>query len=297
MGQLTLGCLLGQYGGAQSFDVESRGGLTEVRSWEKGGQCSWYFAGTGTPHFVHSSAQSLRIDVFSREANTTLLSYGYNQADDARARWFPEVDTHPVQAVAWVLVHPATSSGDFRAQLIASPNVSLVLPGLTLGVNPLQFVRMESAVFSDSATAPRVTIRPSVGKDISSQASILADDVLTAVDAIRLYPEWSFEARSELIRSRHRTRAGAQHDLIWSKYLAYSMPLRFLPGSEAELLNWWWERGFPLLLTLDSSDSEGLHVVRIVNETQPIGRRVRPYPDLWEGTLRLESTDAGGLAF
>jgi hypothetical protein len=132
---------------------------------------------------------------------------------------------------------------------------------------------------------------------VNSNASLLAEDVLTSVDVIPLYPEWSFEDRGELIRSQHRTRAGVLHNLVWEKFLSYSMPLRYLPGSHAALLNWWWEQDLALLLTLDSSDSESLHAVRIVNDTQPFGKRIRPYADLWEGTLRLESLDPGGLAF
>ncbi|MCZ6749303.1 MAG: DUF935 family protein [SAR324 cluster bacterium] len=59
----------------------------------------------------------------------------------------------------------------------------------------------------------------------------------------------------------------------------------------------WWAKDNNLLFTLDTSDSESLYVVRIVNGSQPIDRRMRPYADRWRGTLRLESAGNGALDF
>ena len=73
--------------------------------------------------------------------------------------------------------------------------------------------------------------------------------------------------------------------------------MRFLPTSHADLINWWWENQFNLVFTLDTSDSESTRILRMVNERQPIGGRIRPYKDQWQGTLQLESIDEGGLVF
>ena len=83
MGGISLGCLLGQYDRAQSFDVDSAGALSGVGSWAKIGQSSWFFVGSASPHHVHSSAQALRIDVFSRSGAESVLDYAYGRADDA----------------------------------------------------------------------------------------------------------------------------------------------------------------------------------------------------------------------
>jgi hypothetical protein len=37
--------------------------------------------------------------------------------------------------------------------------------------------------------------------------------------------------------------------------------------------------------------------VRNVNDRQPIGRRIRPYDNLWEGVLQLESINDGAPVF
>jgi hypothetical protein len=121
--------------------------------------------------------------------------------------------------------------------------------------------------------------------------------VLTTIDPITLLPEWDFEERARVLKAEHRTQGGLLYTYVWEKHFAYNVPLRFLSDSHAALLNWWWENQFDLALTLDSSDSESTRIVRIVNDRQPIGKRIRPYANLWEGMVELESIDRGSLVF
>lgn len=297
MGEMRLGCLLGSYDRAQSFDVRSAAIAGGVNSWAMTGQCSWFFVGCGASTHVHSSAQGLRIDVFSRAGSEPVLSYDYGHAGDAFARWFPEVETHALEASAWLLASPAPSSGSLRFQLAAQTEAFAPLAGAQYGVDALRFHHLETTVHSAAGAGPRVALHIPAGTAIHSQTTLLVDDVLTAVDPIALHPEWSFEERSQLLRAQHRTRAGHLHTLVWEKYFAWSLPLRFLSDSHAALIEWWWERQSALLLTLDSSDSESRLIVRIANDKVPIGRRMRPYGNRWEGTLELESLTTGELAF
>jgi hypothetical protein len=239
----------------------------------------------------------LRIEVFSRAGSDWVLSYDYGHAADAHARWFPEVETHALEASAWLLCGPAPSSGSLSFKLAAQAELTVPLAGAQYGLDPLRYLRLETAVSSAAGVGPRVGLHVPAGTAIHSQTTVLMDDVLTVVDAITLHPEWSFEERSRLLRAQHRTRAGHLHTLVWDKYFAWSLPLRFLSDSHAALIGWWWERQPALLLTLDSSDSESRWIVRIANESQPIGRRMRPYGDRWEGALELESLTSGELAF
>lgn len=296
MGDMTLGCVLGQYDGAQSFDVASDGGLTHVQSWAKGDQSSWFLVGCTAPTHVHSSGQSLRIEVYSHAGAQAMLRCDYGTADDAHARWFPEVETHALEAAGWMRLHPDTSSGDLAFRLWADADVEQPLPGGTLGSDPLGFQRIATRVSSDGAGLPALGIAAAGGAAVHSDAVVQVDDLLATVDPLVLHPDWSFEERGALIRSQHRTRSGELHTFVWDRYFAYTVPLAYLSGSEAALLNWWWESQWTLLVTLDTSDSESLRLVRIVNDTQPIGRRVRPHADLWQGSLRLESVNNGGLA-
>ena len=297
MGDFTLGALLGQYDRAQSFDVDSAGSLSQVQSWAKADQTSWYFVGCAQATHVHSSQQALKVEVFSRSGSESILSYAYGQPEDAYRRWFPEVDTHAVATRGWMLVDPITSSGDYRFQLFAGAGAFEVLPGKTFGTDPLRHHRLATTVSSEAGGTPRVGIHIPDGAAVNSTAAVYVDDVLTTVDELALQPEWTFRERAQLIRTQHRTRTGELHDFVWEKYFAYSVPLQFLSDSHAPLLNWWWENQFNLLFTLDTSDSESLYVVRIVNGSQPIDRRMRPYADRWRGTLRLESAGNGALDF
>jgi hypothetical protein len=297
MGEIRLGCLLGQYDRAQSFDVASFAIGSGVHSWAMTGQCSWFFVGCGQTTHVHSSAQSLRIEVFSRAGSESVLSFDYGHADDAHARWFPEVDTHVLEASAWVLASPAPSSGGLQFRLFAQDEVYKPLVGDTYGTDPLRFLHLQTAVYSDADAPPRAGLHIPEGTAIHSQTTVAVDDVLTTVDAIGLHPEWSFEDRSRLMRAAHRTRAGYLHTLAWERTFAYALPLKFLSDSHAALLEWWWSRQFALLFTLDSSDGAARMPVRIANDRQPIGKRMRPYRDRWEGTLELESLTPGDLVF
>ena len=154
---------------------------------------------------------------------------------------------------------------------------------------------IETTVYSESTTTLRVEYRRRPDA-VDGHAATL-DDVLTQIDPITIYPEYSFREQARVIESTHRTLAGNQLTYIWGKYFAYTVPLRFLPTSHADLINWWWENRFNLAFTLDTSDSESTYILGITNDRQPIDRRIRPYNDLWEGVLQLESINEGFLVF
>lgn len=302
MGDITLGCLLGGYDRAQSFDVASTPPTADgdVGSWNlhPTGAHSYHLVGAHEAggSAVHSSAQGIRLDVFSHgNTGERILAYAY--MPDIAARGFPEVTTHPLRADLWARSRSAgespfnPASGQFEAALRVegAGQATWRIPE----ADALVHHRLEGAV-PGSAGTEFVLSQPTRP---SSAFSMLADDVLVQVDPITLHPGFAFQARAQLHRSQHRTRGGALHTYLWGRHGAWRVPLRFLADSHAALLNWWWANQFNLLFTLNSSDSERLRTVRIVNDTQPVGRRVAPYADLWEGTLELESLDAGSLVF
>lgn len=297
MGEFSLACLLGQYDRAQSFDVDSFAPVTHVQSWAKADQTSWYFSDSQSPTQVHSSGQALRIEVFSRSGGVSILEYAHGAANDAHARWFPQVDTHIVESALWTLLDPLPSSGGLRFEVLTGADVALPIPGASLGSDPLAFRQLTTTTVSDGAASPRVAVRIPSGSSIASDTVLLVDDVMTAVDPIVLHPEWSFQERARLLKAEHRTMGGDLHSLVWNKYFAYRVPLRFLADSEADLINWWWGEQLALQFTLDTSDSESRYIVRIVNDVQPIGGRMRPNENLWQGTLLLESINRGDLRF
>ena len=300
MGDFTLGCLLGQYDRAQSFDVASAAitdNVTQPGSWEaRTNQASFYLNDGGAfPARVHSSQQSLRMDVFSQATQYPYV-YGYDAANDAYARWFPQVTTHTLRCDAWISMFTAAESGVAAWVLGGSTKASRPIPRDYDGGE--DYVRLET--LTQSGGGAILARQPLVGLEHLSPGSATVlhiDDVLTQVDWITLHPGFDLREQARVVQSAHRTRSGKLYSYRWSKHFAYAVPLRFLADSHADLVNWWWENQLNLVLTLDTSDSESLRIVRITNDRQPIHSRVAPYDNLWSGTVHLESIDPGSLVF
>jgi len=290
MGDFTLGCLLGAYDRAQSFDVAS-----VAAPLADGDVGSWDF-GVGSGALVateaHSSAQGLFWRVGSYGVASQLVLYDHRAPDDAYGRWFPEVTTHALRTDFWVRLFSAATSGAVYQDFLDIPGETNVFLPTAVG---LRHVRNSVSNATSGSDGPAWRLVRNGA--LPTSVSLGLDDVLTQVDPIALLPEYGFAEQARVIKTEHRTLGGDLHTYVWEKYFAWSVPLRFLPSSHADLLNWWWENQFNLLFTLDTSDAESLYVCRIVNERQPIGRRIRPYNDLWEGVLELESVNNGGLAF
>ena len=85
MGDFTLGCLLGQYDKAQSFDVNSFAlGGSGINSWETVSIVSSITFFDGVAH-VHSSNQALQIEAFSHGSLQNLIRYNYAAENDVYA--------------------------------------------------------------------------------------------------------------------------------------------------------------------------------------------------------------------
>ena len=290
-GDFTLGCLLGQYDQAQSFDVASIGGPSSVGSWFINFAASSIFFQNAN---VHSSEQGLEVRVNSN-ASASMISYSYGRVDDAHFRWFPDVTIHQLDLTFWAGIATAGTSGDTLIRLDGIGVIVNVIDRLNVAsADALNFYQASTTVQSNGAE-PSVLLRANVAATRFSQTFL--DDVLLRVDQIDLFPEWSFIEQHRSIESQHRSLGAVHRQHHWENFGAWQVPLRFLSDSHAALLNWWWENDFRLAFTLDTSDSESIRTVQITNQQQPIGRRIRPDQNLWEGTLMLESIDRGSLVF
>ena len=289
MGDFTLGCLLGQYDRTQSFDVDSVA-LSAFGNIEK-----WNLEHAGIVNKfatdVHSSDQSLRVTVNSA-IGTQFLSYAYNVVDDLKARQFTEIDTHTARFWFWARIEEAVSSGGVIGFWKGNGgNDTPIAEADSLS----RYELGSTSVISNGVSSYYMAAFDRIGTAVPYNFDL--DDVLVQLDYFTLNPDYSFQEQAQLIKRQHRTLAGDMHTYSWDKFFAYSVPLRFLSDSHAALINWWWENQFNLAFTLDTSDSESTYICRITNGQQPIGSRIRPYDDLWQGTLRLESINNGSLVF
>jgi hypothetical protein len=283
MGDFLLGALLGAN---QSFESVA----AEPEGWQReSDQASFYAA--DAPTAVHSSPQGLQAVVDSTGGAPEVLRYDHGTAADAWRLWFPEVTTHALRSSVWARVDDAASSGSLRWR--AGGSAEAYAAPIAHGAGLALYVA-ETQVVSEAGAPHAGLVRVAAAM---APATAYLDDVLTMVDGQLLHPEWSLEERAQLVRAQYRTQASLLHSYTWHLHAEFHVPLRWLSGQQAALLNWWWEQQAPLAFTLDSSDAAALQVCRLVNDSQPIGRRIRPYADAWEGTLELAGLGDGRLVF
>ena len=287
MGDFTLGCLLGQYDRAQSFDITSNN-ISNVNSWEKFDDSSLYFVTE-----IHSSNQGLRQEIFPPNGvpGDDSIHYDYSENNDVYQRWFPDITTHTGRSDCWARINDASFSGGLSFDILSN---AVVVPANTV-LQPL--ASTSSVITSESSILAAFKKTDLWAGYFVSSFGLIIDDVLTQIDLIIIHPEYSFLEQARTIQTQHRSIGGEYRVSVWEKYFAYSIPLRFLSNSHADLINWWWENKFNLVFTLNTSDSESMYITQIVNQQQPIGKRIRPYNDLWEGVIQLESIDKGSLIF
>lgn len=291
-GNITLGCLLGQYDKAQSFDVASAPITTAVNSWRKvNAQSSADFALVQP----HSSSQTLNTYVFSG-GDPIVYEYIHGTGNDAYARWFTEIDTHAVRSRAWVTDQTNATSGFVSFKLNFATG-EVAYPIAESGARVA--IVLDTNVASHSAGPPLIRIeKPTAINSIGVDGvRVIIDDVITEIDPIPLHPEWGFRDRMDREREIQRTRGGDLHTWKWPTFGGWTVPLPYLTDSHAALINWWWEQDLALAFTLNTSDAETVHLVKITNDRRPIDSLVKPYHNIWKGTLTLETLTKGGLVF
>lgn len=283
MGTFQLGALLGANQSFEAFE-------TLPNSWLRLSDQASFFQ-TQSSSQVHSSAFGLKVFADSTGGSAHIARYDYGLPQDAHRIWYPEVDTHALVSWVWARAADAPSSGQMRWRL--GGDGEAFSPAFSFS-GSLQ--RYEAAVFVQSAGGG-----PLAGPSRVSAANSLCtgemDDVLTRVDPLTVFPDWSLLTRERAMALQHRTREGLLQRSRWSSAFEFQLPLRWLSSGEAAVLNWWWENQLNLAFTLDTSDSESVFICRIVNPSQPVGKRMRPYPDQWAGRLELAGINPGGLNF
>jgi hypothetical protein len=286
-GLMTLGCVLGRYDHVQGWDVASTAltsSGTGVGSWSKltSGN-SVYLQSTS----VHSSGQGVRIEVYSDDATggSELWKYPYKRANDAYARWFPDITTHNFRIDTWARANDAAGSGSVRFSVEGVGQVPI--PHAS-DLQPLRFFTvMTSGGDQGEGEINRIATVDSF--------AVFLDSWVAQADWINLSPDEGFEEVSPILAARHGALSGARSVYRWHRAHEWNVPLSFLSDSHAGLLNWWWRNQFTLAFTLDTSDANTLFLCRMVNEEQPMSKKISPYDHNWQGVLRLASINDGSL--
>lgn len=109
----------------------------------------------------------------------------------------------------------------------------------------------------------------------------------TSATAITLLPGDNFELGQVLMAERNRSTTGYLYQHIQGTYRRISIPVDFVPASDAAIVNSWWESQTKLRFFMTSGDTS-VYSCMIMGAEQPIQQFSKPYDDRYKGTILLE---------
>ena len=110
---------------------------------------------------------------------------------------------------------------------------------------------------------------------------------INSTTGMDIEPEWDFQCSAKKIESRHRTKAGYEYVYRWADYKEFSFTISYVSSANACIVNSWWNSNAELKFMEEGSTD--ISSVRIVNATQPMDKKIKPYPDLYTGTIKLST--------
>lgn len=275
-----VGVLLGAYDGTQSFDKFDSSSNFVLGSWATD-PSNLSYDPTDRSYEVHSSDHGV---VFNFDASSHgAVGYSYLSLDNNANRLSTDVSTHRFVFKFWAGLGSATDSGTYigffggeTVPIAHSDTSGLVFHEIDTNVTSSSF-----AVLVNFSNFP------------SGAVDLYMDSVLAAADVVDLCPSREQENIESQNRSDSVTLGGRYVDYKWSDQKRFNVPVRYLPSSEAALFNRWWKNGYNLMFTDNTSDENTIYITRLANTQQPFSNPMRPYNDLFEGTLVFEVIDFG----
>lgn len=109
----------------------------------------------------------------------------------------------------------------------------------------------------------------------------------SASNVVSMNPDWDYKLESKKIENVHRTRSGAGYKYTWGRFDRIKYKVEDLTSSDMCQINSWWAANVPLRLF----DTGSTVVISgwIANADIPIDQFMKPYIDLFKGTIELES--------
>ena len=114
-----------------------------------------------------------------------------------------------------------------------------------------------------------------------------------ASNTVELYPEWDMKIRKAKIQDAHRTTDGSLYMYKWviggtgPAYTEFEVPLMHIDSGTKDQLESWWLSNQSLYFVEDGSSES--HIVRIIGDEFGFEENVKPYKDLFKGTLKLST--------
>ena len=115
-------------------------------------------------------------------------------------------------------------------------------------------------------------------------------DDISLRNYIELPTTYEYSATENLTRKDVRTKAGNLYSYIEpGSFRRFTLPLMHVNSAERSLINSWWATGSELRFVEDSTYPFSFSNVRIVGESEPLTKFMRPYNNEYEGELVLET--------
>lgn len=111
---------------------------------------------------------------------------------------------------------------------------------------------------------------------------------ISSVDAITIRPEYSASFGEKQIRSEVLTQRGRRYVYKWGDYEEIKLPVDYVSGTNASVINSWWDTNTELLFFITSDTATEVHSVFITNKSRPLAKYVKPYDTYLKGTIQLE---------
>ena len=113
-----------------------------------------------------------------------------------------------------------------------------------------------------------------------------------SASAIQLYPNFDFKQDKEKDESIHRSR-GENLNLTkykWGEYDKFSFSVDWVTDSDSQQINYWWDNNTNLVFFIvNSAGTCTSYNVQLMGNSRPFQKTNKPYIDLWEGAILLES--------
>lgn len=118
-------------------------------------------------------------------------------------------------------------------------------------------------------------------------AATYSNSIVTSLDFVEINPEYNFEYTGKKIEDRKRARSGREYVYKWGQYDGRKFDVSYVSDADKTKINSWWS-GNDSLLFVDGITT-AITSVRIQNDKTPISKLEKPYTNLWQGMIELET--------
>ena len=103
----------------------------------------------------------------------------------------------------------------------------------------------------------------------------------TSSDIVKIDPDWDMGDISQILVNQTYAYDGFIDSTKWSSFNQWELNFSYMPHSDAQIINEWWNDNDDLRLVFDTTSYD----VRIMNDNNPFPSLKIPYYDAWVGTL------------